>query len=84
MERRATQRRRTLKGGSIEFDGRTVECVLRNISVTGAALQVDRWLCIPHEFKLNIPNSEVRQIRHNCRVVWRKEALIGLVFEPIA
>jgi PilZ domain len=84
MERRATQRRRVLKGGSIEFDGRTVECVLRNISATGAALQVDRWLCIPHEFKLNVPHGEIHQIRQNCRVVWRKEALIGLAFEPTA
>jgi hypothetical protein len=84
MERRATQRRRVLKGGSIEFDGRTVECVLRNISATGAALQLDRWLCIPHEFKLNIRHVEIRQRRVNCRVVWRKEALIGLVFEPTA
>jgi hypothetical protein len=80
MERRATQRRRVLKGGSIEFDGRTVECVLRNISATGAALQVDRRLCIPHEFKLNVPHSEIQ----NCRVVWRKEPLIGLEFEVAA
>jgi hypothetical protein len=81
MERRATQRRRVLKGGSIEFDGRTVECVLRNISAAGAALQVDRRLCIPHEFQLKIPNSQIRQ---NCRVVWRKDALIGLAFEVAA
>ncbi|MGA2998232.1 PilZ domain-containing protein [Bradyrhizobium sp.] len=81
MERRATQRRRVLKGGSIEFDGRTVECVLRNISPAGAALQIDRRLCIPHEFKLNIPHGEISQ---NCRVVWRTEALIGLAFEVAA
>jgi hypothetical protein len=47
----------------------------------GAALQVDRRLCIPHEFKLSIPHGEIRQ---NCRVVWRKEALIGLTFEVAA
>jgi hypothetical protein len=84
MERRATQRQRVLKGGSIEFDGRTVECVLRNISATGAALQVDRWLCIPHEFKLNVLHGKIHQIGQNCRVVWRKEAVIGLAFEPTA
>jgi hypothetical protein len=82
MEQRATQRRRILKGGSIEFDGRTVECVLRNISTAGAALQVDRGICIPHEFKLNVPRGEVHQLRQSCRVVWRKETLIGLAFEP--
>jgi hypothetical protein len=42
---------------------------------------VDRRLCIPHEFELNIPNGEIRQ---NCRVVWRKETLIGLAFEAAA
>jgi PilZ domain len=81
MERRAAQRRRVLKAGSIEFDGRTVECVLRNISTTGAALQVDRWLRIPHEFKLNVPHDNIHR---NCRAVWRKEALIGLAFELAA
>jgi hypothetical protein len=81
MERRAAQRRRVLQGASIEFDGRTVECVLKNISATGAALQIDRRLCIPHEFKLNIAHGKICQ---NCRVVWRKEALIGLAFEMAA
>ena len=81
MERRATQRRRVLKGGSIEFDGRTVECVLRNISATGAALQVDRRVCIPHEFRLDISHGEISL---NCRAVWRKEALIGLAFKLAA
>jgi hypothetical protein len=47
----------------------------------GAALQVDRRFCIPHEFKLNVPHGEIRQ---NCRVVWRKETLIGLAFELAA
>ena len=57
------------------------ECVLRNISATGAALQIDRRLCLPDEFKLNIPHGEIRQ---SCRVVWRTEALIGLAFEVAA
>jgi hypothetical protein len=47
----------------------------------GAALQIDRRLCIPHEFKLNIPYDGIQQ---NCRVVWRKETLIGLAFEAAA
>jgi PilZ domain len=81
MEQRTTQRRRVLKAGSIEFDGRTVDCTLRNISPTGAALSVASHLGIPHEFTLNIAQNNIRQ---NCRVVWRKETLIGLAFECAA
>jgi len=81
MDRRAAQRRRVLKSASIEFDGGTVECVLRNISETGAALQVDRRVSIPHEFRLTVPHGEIQR---NCRVVWRKDALIGLAFDVAA
>jgi hypothetical protein len=38
----------------------------------------------PDEFKLSIPRGEIHQIHQDCRVVWREEALIGLVFEPTA
>lgn len=43
----------------------------------GRGAPVGRRFCIPHEFKLNIPHAEFPQ---NCRVAWRKEALIGLAF----
>jgi len=80
MERRASRRHRVLKAGSIEFDGKTVDCMLRNISRTGAALSVTSGI-IPHEFTLKIVASGIRR---NCRVVWRKQTLIGLAFDTAA
>ena len=77
MQRRAIQRQRVLKAGSIEFDGRTIDCTLRNISPLGAALKVANHYGIPHEFQLNILTSNIRR---NCRVVWRSKTVIGLSF----
>ena len=79
-ERRAAQRQRVLKAASIEFDGKTVDCTLRNISRTGAALSVTSGI-ISHEFTLKIVASGIRR---NCRVVWRKQTLIGLAFDTAA
>ena len=80
-ERRATQRHRVFKVGSIEFDGRAVDCTVRNISPLGAALEVATTVGIPHEFTLKMPTSNTCA---NCHVVWRKEKHIGLAFERAA
>jgi hypothetical protein len=47
MERRASRRLGVLKTGSIEFDGRTVDCTLRNRSQIGAALSVTSGIIPP-------------------------------------
>ncbi len=73
---RAAQRRRVLKAGTIEFGGGGIDCTLRNISDTGAALEVTTPIGIPEEFTLVIPND----MRRNCRIVWRKEKRIGVTF----
>ncbi|RTL75065.1 MAG: hypothetical protein EKK35_23605 [Bradyrhizobiaceae bacterium] len=53
------------------------ECTIRNLSDTGAALEVVSPLGIPHEFDLIVEaDSTTRQ----CRVVWRKERRIGVTF----
>jgi hypothetical protein len=43
-----------LKAGIIEFNGGTIDCFLRNVLETGAALEVVRPLGIPGEFRLLI------------------------------
>jgi len=80
-ERRATPRQRVFKAGSIEFDGSAVDCVVRNLSPAGAGLEVDNSRGIPHYFTLKIPT---RNIREDCRVVWRVGKQIGLAFEQAA
>jgi hypothetical protein len=76
-DRRAKQRQRVFKAGTIEFDGCGVDCTIRNMSPTGAALDVATPIGIPQEITLNIMSRHQRQ---NCRIVWRKEKRIGVVF----
>lgn len=77
-ESRTDPRSRILKGGSICFDGGAIDCTVRNISKTGAALDVASPLGIPHEFTLVVPVDNLSQ---RCRVVWRKETRIGVAFD---
>jgi hypothetical protein len=79
-ERRSNLRQRVFKAGSIEFDGTAVNCVVRNLSIIGAGLDLDHPTVIPHCFTLKIPTSNIRQ---SCRVIWRKQKRIGLAFEPV-
>jgi hypothetical protein len=51
-EHRVAPRRRVLKAGSITFGGGAMDCTVRNISETGAALEAVTLLYIPDRFKL--------------------------------
>jgi hypothetical protein len=79
MEQRAAQRQRVLKAGSIEFDDTSVDCIVRNISATGAGVEIVKPVCIPHEITLSIPT---RDLHEHCYVVWRKEKRLGMMFSP--
>jgi hypothetical protein len=78
-EHRTARRQRVLKGGIMAFNGGGISCVVRNLSATGAALEVTSPLGIPDTFKLMV---EKDQTAHQCRVVWRTERRIGVTFEP--
>jgi hypothetical protein len=73
---RIAARHRVLKGGRIHFGGGSIDCTIRNISETGAALDVASQLGIPPEFVLAIDGEQ-----RPCRVVWRKEKRIGITFD---
>jgi hypothetical protein len=77
-DRRSESRLRIFKAGTIEFDGAGIDCTVRNISATGAALEVASPVGIPHEITLNVPT---RQLRRHSYVVWRKEKKIGVMFD---
>ncbi|KJC60171.1 pilus assembly protein PilZ [Bradyrhizobium sp. LTSPM299] len=77
-EHRGTSRHRVLKAGTIEFGGGAIDCMVRNISETGAALEVVTPLSIPDKFTLYVPSD---QLKRQCRIVWRKEKRIGVTFE---
>lgn len=74
---RAARRQRVLKSASIEFDGGVIDCVIRNISETGAALEVASPLDIPETFDLVISGDHASR---PCKVAWRKDKRIGVAF----
>jgi PilZ domain len=75
-EHRIAARHRVLKGARIHFGGGAIDCTVRNISDTGAALEVTSPLGIPTEFVLVTEDGQ-----RPCRVVWRREKRIGITFE---
>jgi hypothetical protein len=75
-EHRIATRHRVLKGGRIRFGGGSIDCTVRNISDTGAALDVTSPVGIPDQFTLVTDGGHLR-----CRVVWRKEKRIGVTFD---
>ena len=77
-EHRAAPRQRRLKAGTISFGGGAIDCTVRNLSDTGAALDVISPIGIPERFTLVV---EADQSHLPCRVVWRKVKRIGVRFE---
>jgi len=77
-EGRRAPRHRVLKAGTIAFGGGAgISCTVRNLSDTGAALEVSSPIGIPQEFELVI---EADHSARQCRVVWRRERRIGVTF----
>jgi PilZ domain len=80
MEKRLAERRIVLKPAAIEFAGSTIACMVRNISRSGAALDVSSAIGIPDHFTLALP-TEGRHMP--CHVVWRNDKRIGIAFDQI-
>jgi hypothetical protein len=79
VEHRIAQRHRVLKGGTIAFNGAAgISCTVRNVSNTGAALDVISPVGIPQSFTLVIDGNEASR---PCHVVWRTEKRIGIAFD---
>jgi len=77
-ESRAAPRHRMLKAGTIEFGGGGIDCTVKNLSETGAALEVVTPLFIPNHFILFVPSDHFKR---PCHIVWRKEKRIGIAFD---
>ena len=76
-DRRMSPRINTLKGGQIVWpNGVPVKCIIRNLSRTGAKLEVSSP--VPHTFELVFDDD---QSRRSCRVVWQKETQMGVNFQ---
>jgi PilZ domain len=83
IEKRSAPRYKVLKGATIAFGGNGVECTVRNLSSSGAALDVANLdaanpLGLPPSFMLVI---EADQFIRRCRPVWRSDKRIGVAFD---
>lgn len=77
--KRRSPRKRALKPAKLIFgakDAVTVDCIIRNVSETGARLQVPLTVMIPNAFKFAHAGS-VRA----ATVVWRKGDTMGIRFD---
>lgn len=75
---RAAPRHRVLKAGSIEFNGGVIDCTVRNVSDTGAALEVASPAGVPESFWLVLQGDHTRRY---CRVAWRTAKRVGVAFD---
>jgi hypothetical protein len=78
-DRRRAQRHKTLKAARIVIDPNTsaLDCIVRNLSTTGALLLVSS-LAVPDRFDLLFAANRAR---HQCRVVWRAMDRVGVEFK---
>ena len=75
---RDTQHQNAIKVGTISFEGSGIDCLVRNMSVGGANLEVESQIGIPSSFNLVI---NVEHSNHHSHVVWRKARRIGVAFD---
>ena len=78
MERRAIPRKPVLMSGAIQFAGGVINCLVRDMTIAGAALDVAEPHNIPERFNL-IFKADGTLIP--CHVIWRQDERIGVSFD---
>ena len=76
-EHRKAKRMRMLKSGKILLGSHAVPCTVRNLSDTGACLEVQTTVGIPSMFEFVMPSQPPR----TCKVVWLGETRMGVHFQ---
>jgi hypothetical protein len=78
-ERRIAPRHRVFKGATLAFSsGGAVDCTVRNISSSGARIDVINPRGLPDVFTLVIAAD---QFKRRCHPVWTHDNHIGVAFE---
>ena len=80
VERRiASRRKRVLKAGTIVFNNglATISATVKNISESGALLEVESIIGVPDRFILFI---KADGFKRECRIVWSQARRIGIRF----
>lgn len=76
--RRRQRRNRTYKAGKIVFNEgfSTIDCVIKDLSETGAKIRLENAVLIPATFDLVLSDNRT----WNCRVRWRRMTECGVEF----
>jgi hypothetical protein len=78
VENRTQPRLRTLKGGRISFNnGAAIDCIVRNLTNTGACLEVASPIGIPESFELVLDSDGTTR---TCHITWESAKRIGVAF----
>jgi PAS domain-containing protein len=78
-DRRQQHRHRTLKAGKIVFNNKRsmFDCLVRNLSQSGACLQINSSIDIPHKFELQLDGESAGR---QCQLVWATDTRAGIEF----
>jgi hypothetical protein len=78
-EDRKAYRRRTLKAAKIvPYRGETIDCIVRDLSATGACLVIESGIDIASRFCLLFESDKTTK---HCQVIWRSGNKIGIAFD---
>lgn len=79
LEKRVDNRVRSFLRAQIIFNNRmtTIDCIIKNISPSGARVALTDTVTVPSEFDIFIPQ---RNALHHARLTWRDKDLIGVDF----
>jgi hypothetical protein len=79
IEQRKATRQRVLKQGTLAFgSGGGVDCMVRNISSSGARIDVANPMGLPRSFTLVIKTDHFLR---RCHPVWCKDTKVGVEFD---
>lgn len=78
LERRIAPRRNTYIEAHISFGKTTLRCIIRNVSDTGAKIEVAKVAGIPDTILLHAPGHRPQ----TCRVAWRALRELGVEYLP--
>ncbi|NDW04886.1 PilZ domain-containing protein [Jiella pacifica] len=78
-ERRSAPRMRVLKRAKLIFNGgfSTFDCIVRNVSATGALLTIDDSVQLPKEFRIRIGDE---QAMRPAELIYRRSLFAGIRF----
>lgn len=76
-DNRKSARRNVWRAARISFLRRSMTCMVRDVSATGASIEASDLSAIPDIFKMRM---EMESAERRCAVVWRKKTRLGIEF----